>query len=84
MRVLIMAAILAVLAQEASAESISKSFYDKSGRFEGSSVQRGNQGSYYDHAGRFNGSSVQHGSSTSYYDHSGRYSGSTTVTGPRK
>jgi hypothetical protein len=84
MRVLIMATILAVLAQEASAESITKSFYDKSGSFAGSSVQRNNQSSYYDRSGRFDGSSVQHGNSTSYYDHAGRYSGSTINTGPRR
>jgi hypothetical protein len=77
-------AVLAVMAQTASADSINRSFYDKSGSFAGSSVSRGNSDSFYDKSGRFSGSSIQHGNQRSFYDGSGRYSGSTTITSPRR
>jgi hypothetical protein len=80
-RVLITAAALALLASAASGEQ--RSFYDRDGRFAGSSVERGNSTSVYDRHGRFDGSIVRNSNGTGcYYDGRGRFTGSST--GPRR
>jgi hypothetical protein len=84
-RILIAPAVLAILATPALAQSsTSRSFYNGSGSFAGSSVTRGNSSSFYDGQGRFSGSSIRHGNQTSIYDGRGRYSGSVINTGPRR
>lgn len=77
MRALVTAAALAVLASAAHAEQ--RSFYDRNGRFAGSSVERGNSTSVYDRSGRFDGSIIRNSNGTSsYYDGRGRFTGSST------
>jgi hypothetical protein len=58
--------ILLALAGQASAQSVSRSFYNERGSFAGSSITRGNSSSFYDGAGRFSGSAIKHGNSTSF------------------
>jgi hypothetical protein len=61
--------------------SHSRSFYDKSGSFAGSSVECGNSTRLYDKAGRFDGSVIRNSEGTaSFYDASGRFAGSSTNT----
>jgi hypothetical protein len=78
------AAITLALLPQASAQSVSRSFYDSRGSFAGSSVTRGNSSSFYDGQGRFSGSAIRRGNSTSFYDRSGHYTGSVINTSPRR
>jgi hypothetical protein len=61
--------------------STSRSFYDRSGSFAGSSVTRGNQTTFTDRNGRFDGTSIRNrDGTTSVYDARGRFVGSSTNT----
>ena len=74
---IILAAALAFLAGAAHAEQ--RSFYDRDGRFAGSSTTRGNSTSVYDRSGRFDGSIIKNSNgSRSFYDGRGRFTGSST------
>jgi hypothetical protein len=68
----------------ASAQSVSRSYYNERGSFAGSSVTRGNSSSFYDGQGRFSGSAIRHGKWTSFYDGRGRYTGSSITTSPQR
>jgi hypothetical protein len=58
-----------------------RSFYDRSGSFAGSSNSRDNTSSFYDRSGKFSGSSIRNSDgTTSYYDQSGKFRGSSTNT----
>lgn len=81
-RALVWGVVVWALVSCAKAEG--KQFYGANGRFEGSSVERGNGASFYDGSGRYSGSSVQQGHLTRYYDFQGRYSGSTIERGRRR
>ena len=77
------AASIAILAATPYAIAQQRSFYDASGRFAGSSVERGNSTSVYDRSGRFDGSITRNSNGTrSFYDAHGRFTGSST--GPRR
>jgi hypothetical protein len=75
---------ITILAAVPYALAQTRSFYNSSGSFAGSSVTRGNASSFYDGQGRFSGSSIRHGNSTSFYDGRGRYTGSVINTSPRR
>jgi hypothetical protein len=62
-----------------------RSFYDRSGSFAGSSNSHGNTSSFYDKSGRFSGSAIRNSDgTTSFYDKSGRFTGSSTNTSQPK
>jgi hypothetical protein len=74
-------AVAPALAQQSS----SRSLYDNSGSFAGSSVTRSNNTSLYDKSGHFAGSNIRNSNgTTSFYDKSGRFTGSVVNTGPRR
>jgi len=59
----------------------SRSFYDKSGSFAGSTMTHGNTTSAYDKSGRFDGTAIRNSDgTTSFYDKSGHFTGSSTNT----
>jgi hypothetical protein len=82
MTLLCVAVFIAVMAiRPAPAQTQSRSFYDRSGSFAGSSVTRGNTSSFYDKSGRFDGSAIKNSDgTTSFYDARGRFTGSSTNT----
>src|SRR6266567_7703019 len=54
-----------------------RSFYDRSGSFAGSSHSHGSSTSFYDKSGRFSGSAIHNSDgTTSFYDQSGKFRGS--------
>jgi hypothetical protein len=58
-----------------------RSFYDRSGSFAGSSNSHGNASSFYDRGGKFSGSAIHNSDgTTSYFDQSGKFRGSSTNT----
>jgi hypothetical protein len=74
----------AALAEPATAQTSTRSFYNERGSFAGQSFTRGNSTSFSDGKGRFSGSAIRHGNSTSFYDARGRYTGSVINTSPRR
>jgi hypothetical protein len=76
--------LIVMFASAGRAQSTTRSYYNSSGSFAGSSTTRGNTSSFYNNQGGFAGSAVRHGSSTSFYDGQGRYSGSSVGTSPRR
>jgi hypothetical protein len=83
---IIAAAILLTATALAAAQS--RAFYDRDGRFAGSSVTRGNQTSFTDRNGRFDGTAIRNSDgTTSFYDREGHFTGSSkkiSVTEERK
>jgi hypothetical protein len=78
--ILLIIGLFILLFQSAYAQQ-SRSFYDRSGGFAGSSATRGNSSSFYDKSGRFDGSAIRNSDgTTSFYDKSGRFIGSSTNT----
>jgi hypothetical protein len=58
-----------------------RSFYDRSGSFAGSSNSHGNASSFYDRDGKFSGSAIHNSDgTTSFFDQSGKFRGSSTNT----
>jgi hypothetical protein len=89
------AAIALALLGQASAQSVSRSFYDNRGSFAGGRVAivwNGqswtrvivNTTSFSDGQGRFSGSAIRHGKWTTFYDGRGRYTGSSINASPRR
>ena len=77
--------LLATLAGAARAQSTTtRSFYNSSGSFTGSSVTRGTTSNFYGDNGAFSGSATRQGKWTNYYDAQGRYSGTSIGTSPRR
>jgi hypothetical protein len=62
-----------------------RSYYDRSGSFAGSSIDHGKDASFYDRNGHFSGTAVRNSDgSTSLYDKSGHFTGSSkSTTQPR-
>jgi hypothetical protein len=84
-RFLIAATALVALTASASAQSTTRSFYNGSGSFAGSSVTRGNSTSFTDDRGSFAGSAIRNSNgTTSTYDRNGHFTGSAVNTGPRR
>jgi hypothetical protein len=77
-------ALAALVPLESAAQT--RSFYDKSGSFAGSSsiYNAGRNTSFYDRNGGFAGSAIRHGNSTSFYDKNGHFTGSVINTSPRR
>ena len=76
--------LIVMFASAGRAQSTTRSFYDGSGSFAGSSVTRGNSSSFYGSNGSFAGSSVRQGKWTNFFDGQGRYTGSSIGTSPRR
>jgi hypothetical protein len=89
-RILLTAAIVVsmampAVAQPSDAQSQSRSYYNGSGSFAGSSVTRGASTSFSDNRGSFAGSAIRNSNgSTSFYDGRGRFTGSSVNTAPRR
>ena len=69
----------AALLSQAAAEprQTSRSFYDRSGSFAGSSQTRGNTTSFTDRSGHFSGSAIRNSDGTiSFYNRNGHFTGS--------
>ena len=57
----------------------SQSFFDRDGRFRGSSIDTKSGSSFYDRNGSFSGTAIKNSNgTTSFYDKSGRFTGSST------
>jgi hypothetical protein len=83
----LLAIVLAVwfIAAARAEPSTSRSFYDRSRSFAGSSVTRGNSTSFTDRNGRFDGAAIKNSDgTTSLYDRNGHFTGSVTNTSPRR
>jgi hypothetical protein len=72
--------VIAITRQAPAADDIgSRSFYDRSGSFAGSTVTRGNSTSAYDRNGSFGGTIIRNSDgSSSFYDRNGHFAGSST------
>jgi hypothetical protein len=85
MVLLIIVALITWLTSAMAEQSSSRSFYDRSGSFAGSSVTRGNSTSFTDRNGRFDGTAIKNSDgTTSLYDRNGHFIGSTVNTSPRR
>ena len=77
--------VLATFASAGQAQSTTtRSFYNSSGSFAGSSTTRGTSSSFYNGSGAFAGSATRQGKWTNFYDSQGRYSGTSIGTSPRR
>ena len=77
----IVGALFAASFAHAGERDETRSFYDKSGSFSGSSIQHGNSTSVYDKAGKFEGTVIKNSDgTTSFYDKSGKFTGSSHST----
>jgi hypothetical protein len=78
-------AVLITISPALAEPASSRSFYDRSGSFAGSTTTRGNSTSAYDRNGRFDGSAIKNSDgTTSFYDSRGRFTGSSTNTTPQR
>jgi hypothetical protein len=62
-----------------------RSYYDRSGSFAGSSIDHGKDASFYDKSGKLSGTAIRNSDgTTSFYDKNGHFTGSSqSTTQPR-
>jgi hypothetical protein len=67
-----------------AAQAQTRSYYNSSGSFAGSSGTRGTTSNFYGSTGAFAGSATRQGRWTNLYDAQGRYAGTSIGTSPRR